>query len=41
MGLEGRHRQVNVKVRKGSAASDKFVFSGCRRDHLHVNAEVG
>jgi hypothetical protein len=40
VGLEGRNRQVNAKFRKGRAASDRFVFSGRRGEHLQVNTEV-
>ena len=40
MGLEGRHFHVNVKIRKATYASDRFVFNRRRRDHLHVNAKL-
>jgi hypothetical protein len=41
MDLEGRHCRMNAKIRKARTASDRFVFSGCRGDHIHMNAKVG
>jgi hypothetical protein len=38
MDLEGRHYHTDRKAR---TANDRFVFSWCRRDHIHVNAKVG